>query len=255
MDIEKVKIYTAYYENDLGNEYGAFLSDDKILSKKIDCQVVTADGFLAFKAEYLSMQDRLTAAESELERLPAKWSEDSSLKTWFPLTSEMYDRTLIENESLRNECNQLRQQLDAAKYKLGFNDFINALKEAGWKDTADAQWDGASKLHDKWFSTPQQKTPADSVKPKFNFTAGWCEKMARMEAECDADITAGVPQSVEISGGGDEPDPLGYILSTAMRDVKVDGKSVCQITRRKISVEDVPIYTHAQPSPNKAEVK
>ncbi len=45
---------------------------------------------------------------------------------------------------------------------IGFNDFINALKDAGWKDTADAQWDGASKLHEKWFISVQQ-SPAVAV--------------------------------------------------------------------------------------------
>lgn len=51
---------------------------------------------------------KLAAIESELSSLPAKWSEDSSLETWFPLTSE-------ELESLREEVSELRAYKEAAE--------------------------------------------------------------------------------------------------------------------------------------------
>lgn len=52
--------------------------------------------------------EKLAAMEAELSSLPAKWSEDSSLKTWFPITSD-------ELESLREEVAELRAYKEAAE--------------------------------------------------------------------------------------------------------------------------------------------
>lgn len=56
----------------------------------------------------IELIDRLQNAETELARLPAKWSEDSSLQTWFPITSE-------ELESLRAENKALKAKIEAAR--------------------------------------------------------------------------------------------------------------------------------------------
>lgn len=69
--------------------------------------------------------------------------------------------------------NSVEQQDSTAPNHVGFNDFINELKEAGWKDTADAQWDGASRLHKKWFADfnptkPQRITEQDAAENTLN---------------------------------------------------------------------------------------
>lgn len=60
------------------------------------------------KEECEELHAKLAAMESELSSLPAKWSEDSSLKTWFPITSD-------ELESLREEVSELRAYKEAVE--------------------------------------------------------------------------------------------------------------------------------------------
>lgn len=51
------------------------------------------------------------ALKAELDRLPAKWSEDSSLKTWFPITCDYLD-------SLRAEMDELKAKLKSTESRL-----------------------------------------------------------------------------------------------------------------------------------------
>lgn len=60
--------------------------------------------------------------EKELASLPAKWSQDSSLETWFPLTSE-------ELENLRKEVAELRAFKQSAEAKL--KEYEQSLKLSG----------------------------------------------------------------------------------------------------------------------------
>lgn len=53
-------------------------------------------------------ESELTTLRAKLERLPADWATDSSLKTWFPFTADTLDELDDENRTLRAELEQLR---------------------------------------------------------------------------------------------------------------------------------------------------
>lgn len=116
MDIEKIKIYTAYYENDFGNEFGAFLSDDPILARNVDCQVVTEDVFNLIKSAYIELQDRLTAAESrDYKNLTCMGvgSGDGNLFVYGDYDSiKAAQNIVIERDQLRAKLSELDAEQD-----------------------------------------------------------------------------------------------------------------------------------------------
>ncbi|HMY38524.1 MAG TPA: hypothetical protein PK011_04295, partial [Marinagarivorans sp.] len=69
--------------------------------------------------ELSDIRDERDALKAELDRLPAKWSEDSSLQTWFPITSEELESLRAENTALKAELNDTKAAAD---------DFFNDLK-------------------------------------------------------------------------------------------------------------------------------
>ena len=74
------------------------------------------------ESELAELRSKLSAMESELSSLPAKWSEDSSLETWFPYTKEELDH-------LRNENQNLRAYKESAEAKL--KEYEQSLKLSG----------------------------------------------------------------------------------------------------------------------------
>lgn len=63
--------------------------------------------------------DRLRESEDELSILPGKWSEDSSLETWFPYTNDELVSLRDENAKLKAELEAIKKQ-EATKYSIEF---------------------------------------------------------------------------------------------------------------------------------------
>lgn len=60
--------------------------------------------------ELAKIDSEMAALRAKLESLPADWTTDSSLKTWFPFTADTLDKLEGENRSLRAEVEQLRSK-------------------------------------------------------------------------------------------------------------------------------------------------
>lgn len=83
----------------------------------------------------IELIDRLQNAETELARLPAKWSEDSSLQTWFPITSEELESLRAENKALKAKIEAARKQEPAVLIegkKIFWNPEYKGVHEGGF---------------------------------------------------------------------------------------------------------------------------
>lgn len=80
------------------------------------------------------------AAEAELSALPAKWSEDSSLETWFPITSEILAKLNVELYALKLSSARIEEDTlrkAAAKVKSERLTLHDGLLLADMTDTED----------------------------------------------------------------------------------------------------------------------
>jgi hypothetical protein len=61
-ELQKATIYTAYYENDFGDKFSAFLTEDQKVIDKVDCQVVLA-------SDYELLYQKLSSTLVEVQEL------------------------------------------------------------------------------------------------------------------------------------------------------------------------------------------
>lgn len=106
-------------------------------------RAVFVDGTVEYirKADVLAVGERIMAKFASLQRkldaLPADWSEDSSLATWFPITAKRH-------AALIAEVAKLRETLADALQLAGL---VMRQKEAGNTQTPDNDWFRAAALY------------------------------------------------------------------------------------------------------------
>lgn len=89
-----------------GKSKGKLRKEIKYLKERIE--VLEAELFVAKAPECLRTPNPAQPPCSECATLPAKWHEDSSLETWFPLTAEELKRTKAECATIRKERDEAR---------------------------------------------------------------------------------------------------------------------------------------------------
>jgi hypothetical protein len=99
-----------HHKKQVIEELGTAEARIRELESEFDC----TDQHLALEREHTAKLNlRIRELEQERDRLPAKWFEDSSLQTWFPLTAEELERTRAQLQAVQNELEELRAWRDS----------------------------------------------------------------------------------------------------------------------------------------------
>lgn len=94
------KIFTAYYEDDFGTKFGAFLSDDPNMAERVGCQVAKEEDYLAA----LERIAELESAEQDAKHYKELAAANHQLVDKYKVQR---DAALSENEELKNSRNRL----------------------------------------------------------------------------------------------------------------------------------------------------
>jgi len=68
---------------------------------RLNRQAVEHQGITGLSEQHIQDRDAMIRVAAVLEAVPADWTADSSLETWFPITAEEVARLRAENAALR----------------------------------------------------------------------------------------------------------------------------------------------------------
>lgn len=128
--------------------------------------------------DYQKLESRNAELTEQLSHYPAVWREDSSLKTWFPLTAEELERT---KDELKTITERMRK----------FDPLISAMEKEGVQTVSGAAMDHVEHLRfDNWYARNraqlyQLQEERMRMAIKDTARAAWIEGQGRYAAELD----------------------------------------------------------------------